>query len=199
MGNNKPSSLKFALFWGTVAFFTAIFFSFFSEIVLPRLQILMLSFSFLLLVIITGIVFDMVGVSVAVANEHPFHAKATKRLRGATQAIVMVRHADKVATFCNDVIGDICGTVSGALGASIVFQIIAASSTWSKYESIASMLMTGVIAAVTVGGKATGKRAALNDWEEIVFFVGKSLGWFESVTGINLLLGSRRKGRERKK
>lgn len=198
MGNNKPSSLKFAVVAGTGAFFAAVFFSFFSEIVLPKLQILILSFLFLLLVIITGIIFDMIGVAAAVADEHPFHAKATKRLKGAGQAIQLVRHADKVATFCNDVIGDICGTVSGALGAAIVFQIVAGRNTWNRYESIISMVMTGVVASVTVGGKAAGKRAALRDSEQIVFLVGRALAWFHSATGLNIV-GNKRKSREKRR
>jgi len=198
LGNNIPGVLKFALFWGTGAFFTAVFFTFFSEIVLPRLQILMLSFGFLLLVIITGIFFDMIGVATAVASEKPFHAKAAKKPKGAAHAILIVRNADKVATFCNDVVGDICGTVSGALGATIVFQMIAGKVYLNKYESVFSMVMTGCVAAITVGGKAAGKRTAMQDSEQIVFAVGRALSWIESVTGLNLLI-FRRKRREKRR
>lgn len=198
MGNNKPGNLKFSLFWGTGAFFTAVFFTFFSEIVLPKLQFIMLSFSFLLLVIITGIAFDMIGVATAVAREKPFHAKAAKKLKGAAHSILIVRHADKVATFCNDVVGDICGTVSGALGAAIVFQIVAGKIYLNKYESILSMVMTGLVAAITVGGKAAGKRTAMQDSAQIVFAVGRALCWIEEMTGLNLLI-FRRKSREKRR
>ncbi|MHB9094915.1 MAG: hypothetical protein ACYC21_09595 [Eubacteriales bacterium] len=198
MGNNKPSSLRFAIVAGTGAFFTAVFFSFFSEVVLPKLQILILSFLFLLLVIVTGIVFDMIGVATAVADEKPFHAKATKKLQGASHAILIVRNADKVATFCNDVVGDICGTVSGALGAAIIFQIVAGRLSLNKFESLLSMVMTGIVAAVTVGGKAAGKRTALNDSEQIVFAVGRVLAKIEAVIGLRLLTGNR-KGREKRR
>lgn len=198
MGNNKPGILKFSLFWGTVAFFTAVFFTFFSEIVLPKLQFLILSFLFLLLIIIIGIVFDMIGVAVAVAHEKPLHAKAAKKLKGAAHSIWIVRHADKVATFCNDVVGDICGTVSGALGAAIIFQIVAGKVYLNKYESILSMVMTGFVAAVTVGGKAAGKRTAMHDSDQIVYAVGRALSWIEDVTGINLLV-FRSKSREKRR
>lgn len=198
MGNNKPGNLKFALFWGTGAFFTAVFFTFFSEVVLPKLQFLMLSFSFLLLVIITGIAFDMIGVATAVAHEKPFHAKAAKKVKGAAHSIMIVRHADKVATFCNDVVGDICGTVSGALGAAIVFQIVAGKVYLNKYESILSMVMTGLVAAITVGGKAAGKRTAMQDSDQIVFAVGRALTWIEDMTGLNLLF-FRRRSREKRR
>lgn len=199
MGNNKPSSLKFAVVTGTGAFFTAVFFSFFSEIVLPKLQLLILSFSFLLLVIIIGIIFDMIGTATTVAGEKPFHAKATKRLSGAAQSILIIRNADKVASFCNDVVGDICGTVSGALGAAIVFQIVASRSQWTTYESVFSMIMTGLVASLTVGGKAAGKRTALGESEKIVYLVGRSLEWFEHVSGLKIFTGSQRKGREKRR
>jgi len=197
LGNNKPSSLKFALVAGTGAFFTAVFFSFFSEVVLPRVEILILSFSFLMMVIFIGIIFDMIGVAVAVAEEMPFHAKASKKLKGAGHGILMLRNADKVATFCNDVVGDICGTVSGALGVAIIFQIVSETPTFN--ESILTMVMTGFVASLTVGGKAAGKRKAMRDSEKIVFFVARVLAGLEKFFGVNLLPGNQRKAKERKK
>lgn len=198
MGNNKPSTLKFSIFWGTVAFFTAVFFTFFSEIVLPKLQILILSFLFLLLIIAIGIVFDMIGVATTIASEKPFHAKAAKKVNGASHAIMIVRNADKVATFCNDVVGDICGTVSGALGAAIIFQIVAGKVYLNQYESVFSMLITGLVAAFTVGGKAAGKRTAMQDSEQIIFAVGRAISRIETATGLRLL-NFQRKSREKRR
>ena len=197
MGNNNPNSLKFALTVGIGAFFAAVFFSFFSEIVFPRLQMLILSLTFLILIILVGIIFDMIGVAVAVSDDKAFHAKAAKKIRGAGHSLMMVRNADKVATLCNDVVGDICGTVSGALGVTIIIQVAAGRPTFS--ESFLSMIMTGFVAALTVGGKAAGKRKAMEDSEKIVFMVGKILAWFEHSLGLRLLGNSRRKGKERKK
>ncbi len=197
MGNNKPSSLRFAIITGTGAFFTAVFFSSFSAILLPKIKILILSFLFLFLVIAIGIFFDMIGVAAAVADEKPFHAKATKKVKGANQSILIVRNADKVATFCNDVVGDICGTVSGALGAAIVFQIVAVRPTWN--EAVLTMVMTGLVAAFTVGGKAGGKKTAIKDSEQIVFFVGRALAWFENITGLRIFPGNQRRGREKRR
>ena len=195
MGNNKPSSLKFAIFTGTGAFFTAVFFSFFSELVLTKLQLISLSFLFLMLVILVGIIFDMIGVATAVAAEHPFHAKATKRISGAKHAILLIRNAHRVTVFCNDVVGDICGTVSGALGAAIVLKILSERPNFN--ESVLGIVMTGLVAGLTVGGKAAGKHSALKDSEKIIFLVGRALGWFEFVTGIKVLSSNRRKGREK--
>ena len=195
MGNNKPSSLKFAILTGTGAFFAAVFFSFFSEIVLPKIQILILSFLSLLIIIFVGIIFDMIGLAVAVADEKSFHPKASKKLRGAGQAILMIRNAEKVATICNDVVGDICGTVSGVFGVAIVFQIASGNPTWD--ESILTMLMTGMVASLTVGGKAAAKKKALQDSVTIVENVGRILAWFESITGLKIFSFSRRRVRRK--
>lgn len=197
MDNNKPGSLRFAILTGTGAFFTAVIFSLFSEILLPRLQILILSFSFLILVIFVGIIFDMIGVAVAVGDERPFHAKASKRLRGAIHSLILIRNAHKVAAICNDVVGDICGTVSGALGVAIVLQVI--TDRPQLNESILTIVMTATVAALTVGGKAAGKRTAMQDSEKIIFAVGKALAWLEKLTGMRLLGASQRKGRDLKK
>lgn len=195
MGNNKPSNLRRALIVGTGTFFSAIFFAFFSEVVLPNLHYIILSFLFLLLIILIGIIFDIIGLATAVADETAFHAKAAKKVQGSSQALKLLRNADHVANFCNDVVGDICGTVSGALGASIIFQLVA--NRPGLNESLFSIIMTGLVAAVTVGGKAAGKRMALDDSVAIVFRVGKTLAWFEEITGLNLFDHKSRRNKRR--
>ncbi|PKM81319.1 MAG: hypothetical protein CVU89_09915 [Firmicutes bacterium HGW-Firmicutes-14] len=197
MGNNKPGSLKFAVFTGAGAFLVAVFFSIFSEILLPKLQILILSFFVLLLVIFIGIIFDMIGVAAAVADERAFHAKASKKLKGASHSLFLIKHADKVATFCNDVVGDICGTVSGAFGVAIGLQVVTGKPDWN--ESILTMIMTGLVASLTVGGKAAGKKTAMDDSEQIIYAVGRIIAWFESVTGIRIIGGGQRKGKDRRR
>ena len=62
----------------------------------------------LIAVIAVGILFDIVGVAVTVANEHEFHAKATKKVKGSKDSIKLIRNAPRVANICADVIGDIC-------------------------------------------------------------------------------------------
>ena len=65
----------------------------------------------LLVVIGLGIFFDIVGVAVTVANEHEFHEKATKKVKGSKSSIKLIRNAPKVANICADVIGDICRSI----------------------------------------------------------------------------------------
>ena len=65
----------------------------------------------LILVIFIGIIFDIIGVAVTVANEEEFHAKATKKVKGSKDSIKLIKNAPKVANICADVIGDICRSI----------------------------------------------------------------------------------------
>ena len=69
------------------------------------------AFIVLLLIVFLGILFDIIGVAVMSANEKPFHSMAAKKLPGAVEAMKLLRSAEKVSSFCNDVVGDICGVV----------------------------------------------------------------------------------------
>ena len=61
----------------------------------------------LILVIALGILFDIIGVAVTVADEKEFHAMATKKVKGSKCAIKLIRNSAKVANICADVIGDL--------------------------------------------------------------------------------------------
>ena len=65
-------------------------------------------------------------------------------------------------SFCNDVIGDIAGIVSGSTLAVIVAHLFAGGG------SAISVVMTAVLSAVTVGGKAIGKTVAMKNSNKIV-------------------------------
>lgn len=102
----------------------------------------------------------MVGVAVTAADEKPFHAMAAKKVPGAGKAIWLLRNADKVASFCNDVVGDICGIISGAASAVIAGQIIAEIAQTGR-GNVVQLAMSGLVAGMTVGGKAAGKSIAM--------------------------------------
>ena len=59
----------------------------------------------LLLFIALGILFDIIGVAVTAANPKPFNSMAAHRVKGAKEALYLIRNAEKVASFCNDVVG----------------------------------------------------------------------------------------------
>ena len=122
----------------------------------------------LMLVIATGIFFDIVGVAVTVANEEEFHAKATKKVKGSKDSIKLIRNAPKVANICADVIGDICGVLSGAISALISVKITEQFGLSFDMQFI----LSAIVAALTVGGKALGKGVANRNATPIVHAVG---------------------------
>lgn len=129
----------------------------------------------LLLFVFLGIVFDVIGVAATAADPKPFHAMASHRVRGAKQAIALIKNADKVASFCNDVVGDICGIVSGSTAAVIVTQL---RQGLSVNALVVSTAVTALISGLTIGGKALGKRFAIVRSKEVVFSVAKLMAAF---------------------
>ena len=105
-----------------LTFILSMLFSYISENGVSNLSLISAIF-ILILVIAMGIFFDIIGVAVTVANEHEFHAKATKKVEGSKASIKLIRNAPKVANICADVIGDICGVLSGAISALISMKI----------------------------------------------------------------------------
>lgn len=132
---------------------------------------LAVAFIVLIAVILLGIIFDIIGISVTSATEVPFHSKSTRGHAGSKEAITLIRNAEKVSSFCNDVIGDIAGVISGGLAAAIVALIHAKYSFLNAV--ILNFLLTAVVAALTVGGKAMGKGFAMRNSESIITRVGK--------------------------
>ena len=128
----------------------------------------------LILVIGIGIFFDIIGVAVTVANEHEFHAKASKKIEGSKASIKLIRNAPKVANICADVIGDICGVLSGAISALIAMKITEQFGLSFNIQFI----LSATVAALTVGGKALGKGVANNNSTKIVHAVGIVLNKF---------------------
>lgn len=137
---------------------------------------LLTSFLILLIIVFVGIVFDIIGVAVTSADESPFHSMAARKVIGSQEAIRLLRNAERVSSICNDVIGDICGVVSGSASATIAAQLL------TKFEfswpTVIGLLMSAFVSGITVGGKAIGKTFAVNSSTTIVHFVGKTISFF---------------------
>ncbi len=134
-----------------------------------------IAFFILLCIVSLGVIFDILGIAVTTASESPFHAMASNRVRGAIQSIRLIRNAEKVSNFCNDVVGDICGIISGATGSFIATQLVL---KFSFSALLTSLMVTGTVSAITVGGKALGKTLAINQCNQFVFYIGKFLSLF---------------------
>lgn len=123
------------------------------------------AFGILLAIILIGIVFDVIGVAVTAADMKPFHSMAAHRAHGAQEALSMLRNAEKVSSFCNDVVGDICGVISGTASASIVVLMLSGAGGSLRMLEI---VMAALVSGLTVGGKAIGKSFAISNSTKIV-------------------------------
>lgn len=128
----------------------------------------------LMVIVFFGIFFDLLGIAVTAANETPFHSMASARVAGAKESIIIIRNASSVANFFNDVIGDIAGIISGSAASAIIIKMLLDSD---GEELVASIVLGGIIAAVTVGGKAVGKELALMHSNAIVYRIGQLLSF----------------------
>ena len=134
---------------------------------------LLAAFAILLGIVFLGIIFDIIGMAVATASEKPFHSMAARKVPGAQEAIRLLRNAERVSSICNDVVGDICGVVSGSASATIAALILThVDAVWPRAVSLS---MSALVAGLTVGGKAIGKTIAVNSCTQIVHLVGRVL------------------------
>lgn len=149
----------------------------------------------LAMVIAVGILFDIIGIAVTAADEAPHHARAAKKISGAKQSIFLIKHADITANFANDIVGDITGTLSGAMGATIIIGLIANYSELSNWKVLLNVLILALIASLTVTGKAWGKTIAINEANKIIEVTGRIIAAFEKVTRINFTKTVKRGGK----
>ncbi len=140
------------------------------------------AFVILLLIVLIGIVFDIIGVAVTSADEKPFHSMAARKVPGAAEAIKLLRKAGKVSSICNDVIGDICGVVSGSASATIAAQILVKMDF--GWPQMITLFMSSIVSGLTVGGKAIGKTFAINSSTEIVHAVGKTIRFVTNIPNV---------------
>ena len=136
---------------------------------------LVIAFIMLFSFVMLGIIFDIIGVASTAASEVPFHALSARKIRGAKEAVALIRSAEKVSNFCNDVIGDIAGIVSGSASSAIVAMLAATENE----NFILSIVLTAFVAALTVGGKAIGKTIAISKSNSIIYTVGRIISYIK--------------------
>lgn len=176
--NTKAKSTKKRMPWAAKVFFLSLLISaalsFISGEALSGAG-LTLAFGVLLAFIMLGIVFDIIGVAVTAADERPFHSMAAHRMPGAREALRLIRKANEVSSFCNDVVGDICGIVSGSTGAVIVVRL---HETLGFESIVTSLAITALASGLTIGGKAIGKTFAIDKSTTVLCLVGRILHFF---------------------
>lgn len=171
---SEESTFRWLISIFVLTFMSSLFFSYISSESIQGLPIFV-AVLILIIVILVGIFFDIVGVAVTLAKEDEFHAKATKKLKGSKTAIKLIRNSHKVSNFCADVVGDIAGVLSGAISALIALKITAEYGLNFNMQ----FLISAMVASLTVGGKAIGKTVAKNNTTRIVAMVSKVLHLFK--------------------
>ena len=144
------------------------------------------AFAILLVIIFVGILFDIIGVAVTSADEKPFHSMAARKVPGALESIRLLRNAEKVGSICNDVVGDICGVISGSASATIAAQVL--QNFEFSWPRLASLMMSALVAGLTVAGKAIGKNIAIGSCTKVVHGVGKVIYRLRSISRQHLLI-----------
>lgn len=161
-------------------FLVTIIISYITEILMGNTGLIVAIFVVLTIVLI-GVLFDTVGTAVAAGSSEPFHAMAASKVKSAKYSLLLLRNASKVSNFLNDVIGDIAGIVSGAATAVIVLKIMETDVSFLN-QTLTNILLSAMVACLTVGGKAIGKEIALGYTKEIVNFAGKVMCFFNEKT-----------------
>lgn len=172
--NKKYVDKKWILKIVISTFFISFILSFIANATIPNFS-LILGIIITLLFILFGICFDIIGVSVTAAEESVFHSMNSRKVRGANIAVKFKKNADKVSTFCCDVIGDICGVISGAAGTTITLLLV------NEYHTnllLTGLIITATISSITIGGKAIGKSLAINKGNIILYEFAKFISYF---------------------
>jgi len=174
----EPSPRRWVI---TVFFLTILIsgvFSFLSDRLLSSAA-LVGALAVLLVIVLIGIAFDMLGLAVTAVDQVAIHGMASRRMKGAPEAANLIRNASRVSSVCCDVIGDICGIVSGSASVVIAAKLLAGSAGGSSRETLIPLGMSALVAALTVSGKAMGKIVAMNNATQIVYLAGRAVAFFK--------------------
>ena len=184
----KEGRYSWAIKITIISFFLSMIISVVTNLMLENVG-LAIAFLVLGIVVMIGIVFDILGMSVTSVTEAPFHAMSTHGVKGSKESIILIRNAEKVSNICNDVVGDTVGIISGGLVTAIA-TLIATLYTDIKMMVI-NIILAGVVAALTIGGKAFGKSIALSRGKDIICFAGKVIYFFKNIFKRNNKSGKR--------
>ena len=125
------------------------------------------------IILLFGVIFDMIGTAATACDEEPFLSMASRKVRGAKIAVRLSKKSDVVSSVCCDIVGDICGIVSGVCAATIAtYTLNLNGSFWW------TVLIYAVISTLTITLKAIGKGIAIKQSNKIIFGVAKIISIF---------------------
>ena len=182
MDNPKKNQSKFKKYfrWPLIvlvlSFSLSMAFGVLSEVALNGAGIA-ISVIVIVVFLIIAIITDMIGVAIASCDIKNFRAMASRKVRGAKEAIMLYKHADMVSSIFADILGDICSILSGAAGAAVTTRLI--TSAMSDFIGVVvASLVSAVIASLLIFGKALMIRYSMNHSDKIILIIGKILSIF---------------------
>lgn len=168
--------LSWALFILGLSFVLTCLFSFLTEISIKNSPASVCIIVLIVLLII-NISCDILANAIISSTPEAFHAMASNKIKGAKRAVTFCRNASRLSSIFADVIGDICGIVSGSASTALVVLIAVTSD--STAALLVSIAVSAVIGALTVGGKALFKPFAIKFNKQIVFGFAKFTTFFK--------------------
>ena len=175
----SKSKLKFSFAWPLkvllLTFCFSVGFSIFSQIINSKVGII-ISILIIFVFLFIGVVFDIIGVASTVCDKNVFLKLAIGGDRTASACYALVKNSEKVSSFCCDIIGDICGVLSGSAGASLRSKFH--FSLTGTAEILSLTIISAIIASLTVFLKALGKTLAIEKSHSIIYRACKVLSIF---------------------
>lgn len=170
----KKSNYRWVLIVTMLAFLVSLVMSLLATLILEHVT-LFLSILVTFLFIILGIIFDIIGVAVTCCDIAPFHSMASRKVRGGKIGVKLIKNASRTSSICCDVVGDICGIITGTAGVTIVSLVVKLTNL---NFLVVSLIVTALVSSLTIGGKALGKNYAIEKADSVVLFVSKVLSIF---------------------
>lgn len=158
----KQNSVRWAFKTFILSICLSIVFSVISQSLFPHLSVILSIFVIVFFVALSTI-FDMVGVAVTSAELQ--NLKKYEKHKSFATAVKLCENTEKISSFCGDVVGDICGILSGAGGVSLVLSM---NITEPNVYFIVTCLNSSLIAGLTIFCKAILKGYAVENAEKVV-------------------------------
>ncbi len=168
----KKNNLNWSIRIFVLSIALSIVFSVVSQSLFPSLPVCLSLFVIVFFIVVSAI-FDMIGIAVTSLDYH--RLDEFKDQRGYKTAVYFCKNTNKVSSFCGDVVGDICGILSGAGGVSLVVNMHLYNS---NLYFIVTCLVSSLIAGLTIFGKAIMKGYAVENCAQIVM---KTASVFETT------------------
>ena len=149
----------------------SIVFGMFSQSLFPALPAF-LSVLIIFFFIFISVLFDMIGVAFTTLSKNDLNGLSEPDSPLFETLSKLFENKDKISSFCGDIVGDICGILSGAGGVSLVYNMHFSDI---NVNFIATCITSSVIAGLTIFGKAVMKGYAVQNCKNVAYMTAKTI------------------------